>query len=75
MPSSRFCPPPVNSGAPASVARPGLPGRLGGIRASGSSQRFAWGFLRHPFGDWVVFCPGRRLATTWRFDTAMERSV
>lgn len=39
---SKFCPPPVNSGAPASVARPGSSGRQGGTLAQ--SARMSMGF-------------------------------
>jgi len=42
MPSSQFCPPPVNSGAPASVARPGSSGRQGGTLPQ--SARMSIGF-------------------------------
>lgn len=76
MSPSQFCPPPVNSGAPASVARPGSPGRLGGTPIEGCPLR---GKLKRGMGDWVVICEehggwARGFALPWHFDAAFDRS-
>lgn len=73
MSPSQFCPPPVNSGAPASVARPGSSDGQGGTPPAVVSTSF----LSHPVGDWVTCCGGVRfqIAMPWHFVSAFERTA